>query len=64
MTEQISVYAEAVVARADGNSQFVTLDKINPSQVLGEFSDIEKLESVDFQAVVDYVTKVQESSDE
>lgn len=64
MTTQISVYAQAVVSRTDGNSQFVTLDEIDQSQVLGEFSEQERLESVELSVIHDYLKKVMEESDE
>ncbi len=59
MTNQISVYARSVVSTIDGNTNRVTLDEIDPGNVLAEFTERERLESVELSVVYDYIRELE-----
>lgn len=60
MTTSIQVYATNIRIESENEQSNVTLSGIDPSQVLGEFSVEERLESIDFEDLVAYVEQEQQ----
>lgn len=64
MTEQIQVYANSVMSESGHDQSNVLLTGIDPSQVLAEFSVEERLDSIDFGDIVDYISNVKKEQEE
>ena len=57
MTNSIQVYANIVNTISEPEHLSVFMTGIDPSQVLAEFSDEEKLESMDLSSIEGYLRK-------
>lgn len=64
MTTSIQVYATNIRIESENEQSNVTLSGIDPSQVLGEFTLEERLESIDFEDLVAYVEQEQRIENE